>query len=75
MNSKQLYSYPPCWTAREVADYYGCSLWHVYHLAKRGLPHSYVGRLLRFRPPAVKAHIESVPRSNARANPQPEARP
>jgi excisionase family DNA binding protein len=38
------------WTVDEVAAYLNCTTRHVHNLLRAGLPHLYLGRLLRFDP-------------------------
>lgn len=48
----------PVWTADEVAAFIKCSVSYVYKSAERGeLPCVRVGRMLRFRPDAVRALV------------------
>ncbi len=49
------------WTADEVAAFIKCSVSYVYKSAERGeLPCVRVGRMLRFRPDAVRALVLGV---------------
>jgi excisionase family DNA binding protein len=45
------------WTVDQVATYFGCTVRHVHNLIRGGLPHLYLGRLLRFDPQEVRAHL------------------
>ncbi len=46
------------WTAEEVAAFIKCSVSYVYKSAERGeLPCVRVGRMLRFKPEAVRALV------------------
>jgi excisionase family DNA binding protein len=46
------------WTAEEVATFIKCSVSYVYKSAERGeLPCVRVGRMLRFKPDAVRALV------------------
>ena len=45
------------WTTSQVAVYFGCTPRHVHNLVGAGLPHLYVGRLLRFDPQEVRAYL------------------
>ena len=45
------------WTCDEVAAFLRCTVRHVHNLLPRGLPHIYVGRLLRFDPAEVRAYL------------------
>ncbi len=45
------------WTVDQVADYFGCTVRHVHNLLGAGLPHLYLGRLLRFDPAEVRSHL------------------
>ena len=38
------------WTVDDVAAFLRCTVRHVHNLCRAGLPHVYVGRLLRFDP-------------------------
>lgn len=45
------------WTVDEVAAFLRCTVRHVHNLARSGLPHLYVGRLLRFDPLEVRDYL------------------
>lgn len=45
------------WTVDEVAAFLRCTVRHVHNLCRSGLPHMYVGRLLRFDPVEVRQHL------------------
>lgn len=45
------------WTVDEVAVFLRCTVRHVHNLCRSGLPHMYVGRLLRFDPVEVRQHL------------------
>lgn len=45
------------WTCDEVAAFLRCTVRHVHNLLGRGLPHLYVGRLLRFDQAEVRAYL------------------
>jgi len=45
------------WTIGEVASYLGCTVRHVHNLLRAGLPHLYLGRLLRFDPQEVRSYL------------------
>ena len=45
------------WTIDEVAAYLRCTVRHVHNLCRSGLPHLYLGRLLRFDPVEVRNYI------------------
>ena len=47
----------PLWTCEEVAAFLRCTVRHVHNLLRRGLPHVYAGRLLRFDPAEVRAYL------------------
>ena len=47
----------PLWTCDEVAAFLRCTVRHVHNLLRRGLPHVYAGRLLRFDPAEVRAYL------------------
>lgn len=47
----------PLWTCDEVAAFLRCTARHVHNLLRRGLPHVYVGRLLRFDPAEVRTYL------------------
>jgi len=45
------------WTIDEVAAYLRCTVRHVHNLLRSGLPHIYLGRLLRFDPEEVRGYL------------------
>ena len=45
------------WTVDEVAAFLRCTVRHVHNLCRCGLPHVYVGRLLRFDPSEVRQYL------------------
>lgn len=45
------------WTIDEVAAFLRCTVRHVHNLIPTGLPHLYLGRLLRFDPEEVRAYL------------------
>ena len=45
------------WTVDQVATHFGCTVRHVHNLLRAGLPHLYLGRLLRFDPAEVRDHL------------------
>ena len=45
------------WTVGQVAAYFGCTVRHVHNLIGAGLPHLYLGRLLRFDPEEVRGYL------------------
>jgi excisionase family DNA binding protein len=45
------------WTIDNVAAYFGCTARHVHNLLRAGLPHLYLGRLLRFDPEEVRGYL------------------
>jgi hypothetical protein len=47
----------PLWTIDDVAAFLRCTVRHVHNLMPAGLPHVYLGRLLRFDPNEVRAHL------------------
>ena len=55
------------WTVGEVAAFLRCTVRHVHNLCRAGLPHVYVGRLLRFDPTEVRQHLLKRRRVNAAA--------
>jgi excisionase family DNA binding protein len=55
------------WTCDEVAAFLRCTARHVHNLLGRGLPHLYVGRLLRFDPAEVRAYLTKYRRFGRRA--------
>lgn len=48
------------WTVDEVAAYFRCTVRHVHNLIGAGLPHLYLGRLLRFDPTEVRSHLLKI---------------
>lgn len=44
-------------TVDEVAAYLRCTVRHVHNLIRTGLPHLYIGRLLRFDGVEVRAYL------------------
>lgn len=49
------------WTARQVSQFIKCSVSYVYKAAERDvLPSVRIGRMLRFRPEAIRAFIANV---------------
>lgn len=57
----------PLWTCDEVAAFLRCTVRHVHNLLRRGLPHVYVGRLLRFDPVELRAYLTKYRRFGRRA--------
>lgn len=62
MDTQSLIPLPPAvqetlWTIDEVAAYLRCTVRHVHNLLRSGLPHLYLGRLLRFDPTEVRAYL------------------
>lgn len=57
----------PLWTCDEVAAFLRCTVRHVHNLLRRGLPHVYVGRLLRFDPLELRAYLIKHRRFGRRA--------
>jgi hypothetical protein len=55
------------WTCDEVAAFLRCTVRHVHNLLRRGLPHVYVGRLLRFDPVEIRAYLLKYRRFGRRA--------
>lgn len=55
------------WTCDEVAAFLRCTVRHVHNLLGRGLPHVYVGRLLRFDQTEVRAYLLKYRRFGRRA--------
>ena len=49
MNTVALAGLPAILTLKEVASYLRCSERHIQNLTRFGLPHFYLGRLVRFR--------------------------
>ena len=45
------------WTIDQVASYLGCTPRHVHNLLRAGLPHLYLGRLLRFDPQEIRDYL------------------
>lgn len=45
------------WTIKQVATYFGCTVRHVHNLLRAGLPHLYLGRLLRFDGEEVRGYL------------------
>jgi excisionase family DNA binding protein len=45
------------WTVDEVAAFLRCTVRHVHNLCRAGLPHVYVGRLLRFDPIELREYL------------------
>lgn len=45
------------WTIDQVASYLGCTTRHVHNLLRAGLPHLYLGRLLRFDPQEIRDYL------------------
>lgn len=45
------------WTVDQVATYLRCTVRHVHNLLRTGLPHLYLGRLLRFDADEVRAYL------------------
>lgn len=45
------------WTIDQVAQFFRCTERHVHNLCRAGLPHLYIGRLLRFDPDEVRAYV------------------
>ncbi len=45
------------WTTAEVARFLACTPRHVVNLQMNGLPHFYVGRLVRFDPAEIRAFL------------------
>jgi len=48
------------WTVEQVARYFDCTVRHVYNLIGTGLPHLYLGRLLRFDPEEVRTYLHKT---------------
>jgi hypothetical protein len=57
----------PLWTCDEVAAFLRCTVRHVHNLLRRGLPHVYVGRLLRFDPVEIRTYLLKYRRFGRRA--------
>jgi hypothetical protein len=47
------------WTVADVARFFGCTARHVVNLQANGLPHFYLGRLVRFDPAEVREYLKS----------------
>jgi phage terminase Nu1 subunit (DNA packaging protein) len=47
------------WTVADVARFFGCTPRHVVNLQANGLPHFYLGRLVRFDPAEVREYLRS----------------
>ena len=47
------------WTVADVARFFGCTPRHVINLQANGLPHFYLGRLVRFDPAEVREYLKS----------------
>lgn len=45
------------WTVDDVAAFLRCTVRHVHNLCRAGLPHVYVGRLLRFDPVELREYL------------------
>jgi hypothetical protein len=43
----------------DVARFFGCTPRHVVNLQANGLPHFYLGRLVRFDPAEVREYLKS----------------
>lgn len=48
----------PLWTINEVAAFLRCTVRHVHNLMPAGLPHYYLGRLLRFDPNEIRTYLQ-----------------
>ena len=46
------------WTVSDVAGFFGCTARHVINLQANGLPHFYLGRLVRFDPAEVREYLK-----------------
>jgi excisionase family DNA binding protein len=46
-------------TVADVARFFGCTPRHVVNLQANGLPHFYLGRLVRFDPAEVSEYLKS----------------
>jgi excisionase family DNA binding protein len=57
----------PLWTVEEVANYFQCTPRHVQNLIKGGLPHLYLGRLLRFDRCEIQKHCLNKRKAKASA--------
>lgn len=55
------------WTCDEVAAYFRCTARHVHNLLRKGLPHLYIGRLLRFDPKEIQNYLLKYRRFGRRA--------
>ncbi len=47
------------WTVADVARFFGCTERHVINLQANGLPHFYLGRLVRFDPAEVREYLNA----------------
>lgn len=47
------------WTVADVARFFSCTARHVVNLQANGLPHFYLGRLVRFDPAEVREYLKS----------------
>ena len=47
------------WTVSDVAGFFGCTVRHVINLQANGLPHFYLGRLVRFDPAEVREYLKA----------------
>ena len=47
------------WTVSDVAGFFGCTVRHVINLQANGLPHFYLGRLVRFDPVEVREYLKT----------------
>ncbi|MDP3073634.1 MAG: helix-turn-helix domain-containing protein [Opitutaceae bacterium] len=47
------------WTVSNVARFFGCTVRHVINLQANGLPHFYLGRLVRFDPAEVREFLKT----------------
>jgi hypothetical protein len=54
----------PLWTINDVATFLRCTVRHVHNMMPAGLPHFYLGRLLRFDPNEVRSHLQKRRRVN-----------
>jgi hypothetical protein len=50
------------WTCGEVAAFFRCTPRHVHNLISCGLPHLYIGRLLRFDPEEIHGYLSKYRR-------------
>ncbi len=55
------------WTVDDVATFLRCTVRHVHNLCRSGLPHMYVGRLLRFDAEEVRQYLRTRRRVGAAA--------